>query len=218
MVSSGPATLLDTGAHLTGRALFCRRGERSLFDGLDLDVGPGEVLQVEGANGSGKTHLLRALCGLVPLEAGAVYWGGLEIGEAAESYRAMLAYVGHVPGIKHDLTPAENLETARAVAQAPPGEPIASALSRLGLLGHEDTPLRRLSAGQCRRVALARLLVTPAPLWILDEPFTALDAGGRELVTEIIGEHCMAGGMAVVATHTRVALDATPIRNLRMGA
>ncbi len=208
---------MNTGAHLTARALCCRRGDRPLFDGLNLDLGPGETLQVAGANGSGKTTLLRALCGLVPLEAGTVNWGGLEIGEAAETYTAMLAYVGHVPGVKHDLTPRENLETARALAQAPPGEPIASALSRLGLLGHEDTPLRRLSAGQCRRAALARLLATPAPLWILDEPFTALDSDGRALVTQLIGEHCTAGGMAVVATHTRLGLEEIPVHNLRMG-
>jgi len=209
---------LDTGAHLAAEGLSCRRGEHALFDGLGFDLAPGEVLQVVGANGSGKTTLLRALCGLVPLEAGAVYWGGLDIGEADEIYRAMLAYIGHTPGIKHDLTPSENLATARALADGPLGDPVESALARLGLLGCEHTPLRRLSAGQCRRAALARLLVTPAPLWLLDEPFTALDAAGRALVSQLLGEHRAAGGMAVVATHTELGLDAASARTLRMDA
>jgi len=202
--------------HLDARGLTSRRGDRKLFADLDLRVEAGEILQLIGANGSGKTTLLRTLAGLVPLEAGAVYWNGLEIGEADSTYRAVVRYLGHLPGVKHDLTPWENLTLERALGASTPGEPIASALGRLGLLGCEHSPLRRLSAGQCRRVGLARLLVAPAPLWLLDEPFTALDAPGRGLVERLLFEHVRAGGLAVVATHMPIDAAAGPVRNLRL--
>jgi heme exporter protein A len=192
------------------------RDDRTVFADLDLSLDAGEIVQLIGANGSGKTTLLRTLAGLVPLEAGAVYWNGLEIGEADSTYRAVVRYLGHLPGVKHDLTPWENLTLERALGVSTPGEPIASALGRLGLLGCEHSPLRRLSAGQCRRVGLARLLVAPAPLWLLDEPFTALDAPGRGLVERLLFEHVRAGGLAVVATHMPIDAAAGPVRNLRL--
>lgn len=216
---SAPAPESATAAPaLAGHDLCCRRGEQVLFAGLELALRPGTLLQVEGPNGSGKTTLLRAVCGLVPLEAGGISWQGMPIEEAADAYHAALAYVGHVPGVKHDLTPRENLAAARALA-APgaDGPPVDTALQRLGLAGLGDTPLRRLSAGQCRRVALGRLLLAPVPLWILDEPFTALDAAGRALVERLLGEHCAGGGMALVATHHALALDDIVVEHLRLG-
>lgn len=209
----------EPAAALVAEGLRCLRGERELLAGLTLELQPGTMLQVEGPNGSGKTTLLRALCGLVPLEAGRVTWHGTDIAAALDDYHGALTYIGHVPGVKQDLTPRENLASARALAApAADGLDAAGALARLGLSGPGDTPLRRLSAGQCRRTALARLLVAPTPLWLLDEPFTALDRAGRELVTHLLADHCANGGMAVVATHQPLDDAGIALRHLRLGA
>ncbi|MEX1081984.1 MAG: cytochrome c biogenesis heme-transporting ATPase CcmA [Halofilum sp. (in: g-proteobacteria)] len=197
--------------------LSCVRDDRALFADLSVELAAGEVLQVEGANGSGKTTLLRALCGLVPLETGCIRWQGREIDEAGSDYFAALTYVGHAAGVKRELTPKENLAVMGALSASEQGADVGAALARLGLARLADTPLRRLSAGQCRRVALAGLLTAPTALWILDEPFTALDAEGRELVEQLVGEHCASGGMAVLSTHHRIEL-AAPVRHLRLGA
>jgi heme exporter protein A len=215
---SAPASGEDA---LAATGLCCLRGERVLFSNLSIELAPGRVLQVEGPNGSGKTTLLRALCGLVPLEAGRIQWRGQDIEEDREAYHADLAYVGHLPGVKHDLSPAENLAVAAALGPRPAAlaaGAIRDALDRLGLGGFVDTPLRRLSAGQCRRVALARLLVVPAPLWILDEPFTALDVDGRALVEHLLAGHCANEGSAIVATHHPLAADGFAVTHLAMGS
>lgn len=196
--------------------LICVRDDRVLFTDISLALEAGEVLQVEGANGSGKTTLLRALCGLVPLESGRIRWHGRAIEEADSDYFAALAYIGHAPGVKRDLTPRENLAVTRALSAPGDAAHADAALTRLGLATLADTPLRRLSAGQCRRVALAGLLAAPAPLWILDEPFTALDAEGRSLIERLIGEHCARGGLVALSTHQPADLD-TPVRTLRLG-
>ncbi len=203
----GPALALE--------GLSCVRDDRELFADISLTLEAGEVLQVEGANGSGKTTLLRALCGLVPLESGQIRWCGRDIDAAGSEYFAALAYVGHAPGVKRELTARENLAVARALGAGAAAETDA-ALARLGLGPLADTSLRRLSAGQCRRVALAGLLAAPASLWVLDEPFTALDAEGRCLVEQLIGEHCARGGLVALSTHQPAALDA-PVRRLRLG-
>jgi heme exporter protein A len=197
-------------------ALTCIRGDRELFAGIDLELNPGEVLQVEGPNGCGKTSLLRALCGLVPLECGRIRWHGVDVDEAGDDYLGQLTYIGHTPGVKRELTPLENLAVARALSAADGGIDSEQALMRLGLSALADTPLRRLSAGQCRRVALARLLVAPTALWILDEPFTALDADGRALVQHLIAAHCADGGLVVLSTHHALELDAV-VRELDLG-
>lgn len=208
-IPAAPALQLD--------GLACVRDDRELFAGISLELNAGEVLQVEGPNGSGKTSLLRALCGLVPLEAGCIRWHGVDITEAADDYLAHLTYIGHTPGVKRELTPLENLAVARALSAADGGMDAAQALARLELAALADTPLRRLSAGQCRRVALARLLVAPTPLWILDEPFTALDAAGRALVQHLIAAHCADGGLVVLSTHHALELDAA-VRELALGS
>jgi heme exporter protein A len=195
--------------------LTCVRDDRDLFTDISLALDAGEVLQVEGPNGSGKTSLLRALCGLVPLEAGCIRWHGSDVVEAGDDYLAQLTYIGHTAGVKRELTPLENLAVARALSAADGGIEAAQALARLELAALADTPLRRLSAGQCRRVALARLLVAPTPLWILDEPFTALDADGRALVQQLIAAHCAGGGLVVLSTHHALELDAV-VRELSL--
>jgi len=212
-----PASIPET-PPLVVQGLCCVRGDRELFAELDLAIAPGEVLQIEGDNGTGKTTLLRAVCGLAPIEEGRVLWHGLDVMEAADEFLGALTYIGHTAGVKRDLTPIENLDTAIALTRAAPAVDPESALARLGLLALEHTPLRQLSAGQGRRVALARLLVIPTTLWVLDEPFTALDATGKSLVETMITEHCANGGLVLVSTHQPLALDGVRVHHLRLGA
>jgi heme exporter protein A len=187
---------------LEAQELECERGARKLFSGLSFALPAGEALRVAGANGSGKTSLLRILCGLSPPAQGHVSWNGTEIGELREDYSTRLVYLGHAPAVKDDLTPAENLAIAcRIAGQATAPEAIGDALGRFGLAGRE-IPARRLSQGQRRRAALARLaLSAERPLWLLDEPFSALDAAGIELVRGLIAAHLGRGGAAVYTTH-----------------
>ncbi|WP_303907779.1 cytochrome c biogenesis heme-transporting ATPase CcmA [Thiohalomonas denitrificans] len=200
-LSSSP-TLLQT------HALHMERNDEPLFSNLELSVLPGQVLQIEGRNGSGKTTLLRILCGLTLPTSGEVRWNKRNIRECYPDFVTDLCYVGHVPGVKGDLTPLENLEFFRAGRQRRTGITAEHALERLGLPAEcEEIPCRRLSAGQQRRVALARLLITEARLWILDEPFTALDPQGRDTVESLLAEHLAADGLAVVTTHHVMAFE-----------
>jgi heme exporter protein A len=188
--------------------LACVRGERVLFSGLACAVGPGEWLHVRGSNGAGKTSLLRVLAGLSLPDAGEVRWCGRVLAEAGAAFRENLGFTGHLAGVKEDLTPRENLALAAALdgAEPPPGD-VAQALRRLGLKGREDLPVRLLSAGQKRRVLLARLFLRRARLWVLDEPFTALDAGAVEVLAELLAEHVAGGGMAVLSSHLAVPVN-----------
>lgn len=193
---------------LNASNLSCVRGERSLFSGVDLAVDAGEWLHVRGANGSGKTSLLRLLAGLSQPADGQIRWGGKPVAEDAQAFRADLLYLGHHAAVKEELTGLENLQLASSLdgAELPRAEAVA-ALRRFGLQGREDLPVRFLSAGQKRRVLLARLLARKARLWILDEPFTALDTRAVQMLGALIGEHVGAGGMAVVTSHQAVPIE-----------
>lgn len=197
--------------------LACQRGDRLLFAGLDLRLGPATLLHVRGRNGSGKTTLLRALCGLLHTDAGQIRWRGEDIRELAEEYRRELLYFGHLNGIKADLTGLENLQIAVTLDQQPaPTAALRAALARIGLAGYEDLPTRLLSQGQKKRVALARLILSKAPLWILDEPFTALDTDAVTLLETLIAEHVADGGLVVLTTHQEVALTRGAIERLTL--
>ncbi|MCX8017784.1 MAG: cytochrome c biogenesis heme-transporting ATPase CcmA, partial [Rhodocyclaceae bacterium] len=169
---------------LTASGLSCVRGDRRLFSGLDLAVGAGQWLHVQGENGAGKTSLLRILAGLAPPAAGEICWQGAPIKTLAEDYRRELLFLGHHAAVKEELTPLENLLFAARLDATSLDEAAAmKALARFGLRGREDLPVRFLSAGQKRRVLLARLAVRQATLWILDEPFTALDVKAVEMLS-----------------------------------
>jgi heme exporter protein A len=203
---------------LEARALECVRDERVLFTDLAFSVAAGSVLEVEGHNGSGKTSLLRILCGLAQPAEGEVLWRGKDIERDRPAYFSEMAYQGHTHGVKLELTPLENLRVARALkpSRDEPGPWLA--LEQVGLRGYEDVPARMLSAGQCRRVALARLLTTDALLWILDEPFTAIDKQGVAQIEEMIMDHTRRGGAVVLTTHHKARLDGCDLVTIHLGA
>ena len=186
--------------------LSCARGHRLLFEDLALRISAGEVVQVLGANGSGKTTLLRVLCGLQPPADGYIRWRGREVAPGAPELRAEVQYIGHAGGVKLDLTPRENLDVAIALGARPTATTVDTALTRLEILEFAEAPVRTLSAGQRQRVALARLLACASLLWVLDEPFTALDAGGVATIDAMLGEHVETGGAAIITSHHPVAL------------
>jgi len=211
-------TAPENEARLTAHRLTCVRDDRPLFRELSFTVGLGEVLQVEGRNGSGKTSLLRILCGLATPAEGEVRWRGQPLSRVRYDYWLDLAYLGHAHGVKLELTPIENLRLARALKRPHPVIGIEDALERVGLLGFEDVPARSLSAGQCRRVALARLLATRARVWILDEPLTAIDRRGVTEIEALIVDHARAGGSVVLTTHHAVRLSGCRVSSLLLAA
>jgi len=199
--------------------LAAARGDRTLFSGVNFTLAAGELLEVVGANGSGKTTLLRVLCGLMQPVEGEVRWNGENIRALHEDFHSDLAYVGHLNGVKDDLTPLENVAFARALSAEPrTAATAAQALSALGLTKQQQRlPSKVLSQGQKRRVALARALFSRAKLWIFDEPFAALDVAAVGLVAERMSTHARAGGVLVLSSHQEVAFDVVQRRQLRLG-
>jgi len=195
--------------------LECVRGERRLFAGLSFRLEAGELLYLQGKNGAGKTSLLRMLIGLLPPEAGAIRWQGASI--KSDEFHADLCYLGHLNAIKEELTPLENLLAAARLADEELSEEEAiDALEQVGLAGREDLACKYLSQGQKRRVALARLVKEKRPLWILDEPFVALDVAAVNWLAGIISGHLQRGGLAVMTTHQLVNIPAGKVRELRL--
>lgn len=196
--------------------LECVRGDRPLFTHLSFRLNPGELLHVTGANGSGKTTLLRTLCGLTRPAAGEIRWQGSTIHEIGDDYRGQLAYVGHSNGIQGDLTPEENLRAAAGLSGSPDTDRIVKTLERLGLLAYLRFPAKILSQGQKRRLALARLSVQQKPLWILDEPLSALDVDSVALMTEILLEHLASDGLIVLTSHQEIAMETKTVRQISL--
>lgn len=204
---------------LEGKDLACVRGERTLFDHLNFTLHEGELLLVQGANGSGKTSLLRMLCGLMAPEFGEILWRGEKIDAVRESYHTEMAYFGHSPAVKEDLSAFENLDFACRLAGIPvKREEVKGALGHLGLGHCLNLPAKSLSQGQRRRVALSRLLLAKARLWILDEPLTALDQAALKLVQSLLGEHLRQGGMALLTTHQPVTIPGIAPKILDLSA
>ncbi len=202
-------------ALLEASELSCIRDDRALFADLSFRLRAGQALLVEGRNGSGKTSLLRILCGIRMPDEGSVTWHGEDIFRLGGDYHACTAYVGHKDGIKQDLTARENLAVARGLG-TPSATTLEQALDAVDLCGFDDVPARKLSAGQQRRLALARLLVTRSQLWILDEPFTSLDRHGIAIVEALVGKHLASGGMLAVTSHHAVNLDGADIQRINL--
>ncbi len=187
---------------LSVNQLQCSRGDICLFEGLTFELSAGQLIWLEGKNGSGKTTLLRSLCGLFLPDAGTIKWKGELTRSSEDTFYKDLFYLGHQNALKLDLNPVENLQVlSRLAGESVSEEQADEALSRFGLSGYEETPVRKLSQGQQRRVALSRLLLSKASLLILDEPFVALDAAAVELLQSVIVTKVEQGGMAILTTH-----------------
>jgi heme exporter protein A len=199
--------------------LECIRGERQLFTNLSFEAAPHTLLEVRGPNGSGKTSLLRNLCGLLSPAAGVIRWDGRDIHAIADEYRMQLAYLGHLSGVKEELTARENVRAwALASGLNAARHDVDAALGQLGLGDFQDGLCKTLSQGQRRRVALARLcLAGSRNLWILDEPFTALDTAALQLIKGLLESHLDAGGIVVLTTHQDVPVTARNIRRVELG-
>lgn len=195
------------------RNLGCERDDRLLFSGLNLQLFSGHVVQIGGPNGAGKTTLLRALAGISTDYLGQILYAGQALPEAAWEFAGDCLYLGHLPGIKKALTPAENLEWYQAQSGA--AISIADALAAVGLYGYEDTPCYQLSAGQLRRVALARLHLSRARIWILDEPFTAIDKLGVSQLEALIARQSTKGGVVILTSHQDLTLPQLRMVNLQ---
>jgi len=201
---------------LQARNLACERDDRWLFEGLDLDIHAGEIVRIEGPNGSGKTTLLKILSGQLSDYQGELFWNSLPMERARTDFLSSLLYLGHAPGVKSALTPLENLAWYQAMTGDPDSESARmAALEGVGLGGFEDLPTGQLSAGQQRRVALARLTLTPRLLWVLDEPFTAIDRQGVLALEAQLQSHARAGGCVLVTTHHE--LRSLELRRIHLG-
>ncbi|HEY4696882.1 MAG TPA: cytochrome c biogenesis heme-transporting ATPase CcmA [Gallionella sp.] len=197
--------------------LACSRGDHRLFSGLSFALDFGQIMQVQGANGSGKTSLLRTLCGFITPDEGDIIWRGENIRELDEEYYAEMLYLGHLNAIKDELSALENLCISAGLSGVELEEKEAmAALRRMGLRGRELLPTKVLSQGQRRRVALARLLVSDAKLWVLDEPLTALDVGAVALIQELIEEHLAQQGMVIFTTHQPLEVAGVEMRSLSL--
>jgi heme exporter protein A len=194
--------------------ISCERDDRQLFQGLSQTVTGGDILQVQGPNGSGKTTLLRVLTGISTDYEGGLTWCGQPISQNSFEYHRNLLYIGHLPAVKRSLTPEENLSWYCGMNNGLGGDAISRALAEVGLAGYEDVPSYRLSAGQLRRVALARLYLSPARVWILDEPFTAIDVQGVAKLRELFSQHARSGGILILTTHQDLGIDQVKILNL----
>jgi heme exporter protein A len=193
------------------------RGERHVLQGVSFELGPRQLLQISGPNGSGKTTLLRVVCGLARAEQGEVRWRNQPIAKLRADYLSTLAYASHEPALKGDLTALENLRFAVGLRRAVAARELRDGLERTQVAECADLPARVLSAGQRRRVAMARVLLSNAPLWVLDEPFANLDGAGAGMLTELLQSHVRAGGSALVVAHHRLELS-VDMRRLELGA
>lgn len=205
-------------AQLLVNNLSCSRDDRVLFTGLDFTVNPGGLLLIEGPNGCGKTTLLRTLCGFAWPDAGEMFWRGLPLSLSNLRFRAEVAYLAHSDGLKWELTARENLQFAAALSAGSASMTVTRALEEVGLQGFDDVLVRVLSAGQKRRLGLARLLVSGRCLWILDEPLASLDRQAHAWFLQLLDAHLAQGGLAVMTTHQAVELSQAKIQRLRLAA
>jgi|TARA_R110002060_G_C2097852_1_gene97485 heme exporter protein A len=200
---------------LSAKSLTCIREERVLFEALNISISPGDILQIEGPNGAGKTSLLRILAGLSQPYDGGVYFQDKNITQQRELFHQDLLYLGHLPGVKDEMTAQENLEFNLAL-HGLDSTTAESTLAKVNLLGFEDALASHLSAGQHRRIALSRLWQSQAKIWILDEPFTAIDKLGVEQLEQLFVEHANNGGCVILTTHQDLSLPAERLKKVSL--
>ena len=203
---------------LTVQGVHLWRGDRHVLRGVSFEANPGKCVLLTGKNGAGKTTLIRAIAGLLDPEDGQVSWRGTPARSRRDEFHSELAYLGHEPPLKGDLSALENLKYSAGIRRHVASAEIHSALTRTGAISFADRATRMLSAGQKRRVALAGVLLANAVLWLLDEPTTNLDADGQQLVRDLIAEHLARGGIVVAAVHHSLALPAEQVMALELGA
>jgi heme exporter protein A len=212
-----PIPVLKSAPSLSFSKLGCVKGGRQLFNNIDCDVTAGQWLYVTGANGVGKTSLLRMVCGLASIEAGSILWNGTPIQKQADAYRQDLCYLGHLNALQESMTVDENLRFTSALGGlAPEREQRQQVLARFGLRGRSQQLVRHLSQGQKRRVALSRLALSPARLWVLDEPYVAMDESGINMLADLIGDHLEQGGLVVLTSHQKVPIRDLPAQLLEL--
>ncbi|RZV17455.1 cytochrome c biogenesis heme-transporting ATPase CcmA [Vibrio alginolyticus] len=194
------------------------RDERVLFENLQFEIKPGELVQIEGRNGTGKTTLLRIVTGLGDREEGVIKWKSEEVEKSRDVFHQDLLFLGHQTGVKRELTALENLRFYQSIQNnRSSDEEIFIALTQVGLAGREDVPVAQLSAGQQRRVALARLWLSKQILWILDEPLTAIDKQGVKVLESLFASHADNGGIVVLTTHQDMFADSPKLRKIKLG-
>ncbi|MBM4932006.1 cytochrome c biogenesis heme-transporting ATPase CcmA [Vibrio parahaemolyticus] len=194
------------------------RDERVLFENLQFEIKPGELVQIEGRNGTGKTTLLRIITGLGDREEGMIKWKGEEVEKSRDVFHQDLLFFGHQTGVKRELTAFENLRFYQSIQNnSTSDEEIFTALTQVGLAGREDVPVAQLSAGQQRRVALARLWLSKQILWILDEPLTAIDKQGVKVLEALFAQHADNGGIVMLTTHQDMFADSPKLRKIKLG-
>ncbi|RYU69550.1 cytochrome c biogenesis heme-transporting ATPase CcmA [Aliivibrio finisterrensis] len=199
------------------RNVTCIRDERVLFEQLSFIISDGELIQIEGQNGAGKTTLLRIIAGLGYADEGEIYWKGESIKKSREEFHSDLLFLGHHTGVKRELTAFENLTFYQSMHNQYDENAIWDALARVGLAGREDVAAGQLSAGQQRRVALARLWLSKQKLWILDEPLTAIDKQGVKVLEQLFMDHAKQGGIVLLTTHQDLFTDSTELKKIRLG-
>lgn len=210
---------LKTAPILSFNKLGCSKGGRQLFQNIDCTLEAGRWLHLSGANGVGKTSLLRMVCGLAPIESGEILWNGAPIHSQRETYRQGLCYLGHLNALQESMTVNENLIFMAALGGfAPDAERTQAVLARFGVGGRGQQLVRHLSQGQKRRVALSRLALSPARLWVLDEPFVAMDEAGVKMLANLVASHLADGGLAVLTSHQQVPIGDIPAQMLELRA
>ena len=196
---------------LSAHDLTLIRGESCLFKDLSFTLNSGELLVLEGQNGSGKTSLIRAILGMLNFESGEIFWNDISIKKQRQEFHRSIIWLSHRTGLKKDLTLLENLSFECSLRSKFEDE-LSKILKKLNIFDLKDIPIRSMSAGQQRRVALARLLLFDAPIWLLDEPFTNLDDEGQAIVLDLINSHLSSGGICVIAAHQEFNIDATKVK------
>ena len=210
---------MKNNSKLSFSELGCSRGERQLFHNVNCVLSSGRWLYVSGANGVGKTSLLRMVCGLAPIDSGQILWDGVPIHAQRDAFYQELFYLGHANALQESMTVMENLHFRCALAGASLDDGAApQVLARYGLKGRQNQLVRHLSQGLKRRVALSRLALSPARLWVLDEPFVAMDEAGVRLLADLIAAHLHQGGLAVLTSHQQVDIGTIPAQILELGA